>query len=327
MNSLTNKMVVIFFLLLVATQDMAEADKIVIADSTSIYTAPVYVAKAKGFWIDLGLDVDLKLVRGVRPILTLLKNREADLSIVSGSSVARGDLSDSEYVILATIMSSTRDMQIISSKERGVSSVSDLKGKKIGLSKNLVSRMFLKKTLEKYGMSFNDVLLVSVEPQEMILGLNEGRIDAYVIWGPHFFMVKRMLGKNAVRMVEDDIYTLTFNLVAGKWFVKKFPEETKKIIEGLKKAVLYMETESVASIQIVADATKIESDLVTSVWPDYRFKVELNESLLKSLDLEAGWIERSSGGRAKSERPDFNRMIYPEPLKAVAPDSVTIMRR
>ncbi|QSI76615.1 sulfonate ABC transporter substrate-binding protein [Niveibacterium microcysteis] len=69
-------------------------------------------------------------------------------------------------------------------KASPICSVTDLKGKKIGLNKGSNVHYLLVKLLEKHGLKYSDVQPVFLPPADARAAFERGAIDAWVIWEP-----------------------------------------------------------------------------------------------------------------------------------------------
>jgi NitT/TauT family transport system substrate-binding protein len=85
-------------------------------------------------------------------------------------------------MILINDYSNVNDMVI---GKPGITSIEQLKGKKIGVEIGFVSHLLLLNALEKNSMSETDVELVNVPTNETPQVLASGDVDAIVAWQPN----------------------------------------------------------------------------------------------------------------------------------------------
>jgi sulfonate transport system substrate-binding protein len=69
-------------------------------------------------------------------------------------------------------------------KDSPITSVADLKGKKIALNKGSNVHYLLVKALEKAGVAYGDVETVFLPPADARAAFEQGAVDAWVIWDP-----------------------------------------------------------------------------------------------------------------------------------------------
>jgi sulfonate transport system substrate-binding protein len=69
----------------------------------------------------------------------------------------------------------------------------------------------------------------------------------------------------------------------------------------------------------------VDASYVESIWPDNRFGLSLDLSMIASMEDEARWI--ISNNLTTSEQvPDFNVYIYEDALSQIEPEAVNIIR-
>ena len=77
--------------------------------------------------------------------------------------------------------------------QAGISSVADLKGKKIGIPEGTSGDMITQLALEKAGMSYADVEKVVMDPPTIVSAFSAKQIDAAGIWYPMISNIKQQV--------------------------------------------------------------------------------------------------------------------------------------
>ena len=72
-------------------------------------------------------------------------------------------------------------------------------------------------------------------------------------------------------------------------------------------------------------AMKLDAGTFDAVGPDYHFALELNQNLLSTLEDQARWAIQNRL-TTQTAMPNFLHIIKIDPLMAVNPDAVTIVR-
>jgi NitT/TauT family transport system substrate-binding protein len=93
-------------------------------------------------------------------------------------------------------------------------------------------------------------------------------------------------------------------LIKSEGFVKKHPERAQRI---------------------VSTKTGIKESEIADLWPNLRFEISLEQSLLITLENEARWAIRNKMTDRKKV-PNYLNFIYLDALQAVKPQGVTIIR-
>jgi sulfonate transport system substrate-binding protein len=82
---------------------------------------------------------------------------------------------------------------IIVPKGSAITTVADLKGKKIAFNKGSNVQYFLVKLLEKYGLKYGDVQAIYLPPPDARAAFQKGSVDAWVIWDPFLASAQKTL--------------------------------------------------------------------------------------------------------------------------------------
>jgi sulfonate transport system substrate-binding protein len=82
---------------------------------------------------------------------------------------------------------------IIVPKGSAITTVADLKGKKIAFNKGSNVQYFLVKLLEKHGLKYGDVQAIYLPPPDARAAFQKGAVDAWVIWDPFLASAQKTL--------------------------------------------------------------------------------------------------------------------------------------
>ncbi|MEG3753197.1 ABC transporter substrate-binding protein [Psychromonas arctica] len=139
------------------------------------------VAIEKDWFKEEGVDVEFEWFDYVASMDAFAAGKLDAVGMTNGDALVIGSSGAKGIIILATDYSFGNDMIIA---KPGISSVKELKGKKIGVEVGYVSHLMLLDALEKAGMSESDVELINVPTNETPQVLASGDVDAIVAWQP-----------------------------------------------------------------------------------------------------------------------------------------------
>lgn len=105
-----------------------------------------------------------------------------------------------DFVYSAYELPTPRAEGVVVAKPSPIRSVSDLKGKKIGLNRGSDVHWFLVALLEKHGLGVRDVQTVWLAPADARAALQSGSIDAWAIWDPFLAAVE---AQDGARLIAD----------------------------------------------------------------------------------------------------------------------------
>ncbi|MBX2997639.1 MAG: ABC transporter substrate-binding protein [Caldilineaceae bacterium] len=154
--------------------------------------APVYVADAKGYFAEEGIDVELMPVQGGSDNVVQLGAGNFD---VAGGGISAGmwNAADRgiEFEIVAPLHAERPPLTtpLVVSKARfesgEITSVADLAGKRVAVNAaGAATEYWLEKALEQGGLTLDDIELVAVGFREVGAALESGTLDAGMLGEP-----------------------------------------------------------------------------------------------------------------------------------------------
>ena len=189
-------------------------------------------------------SVDLGAVGDTPPIFAQAAN--ANIVYVAGSPITNGQ------GILVPANSSIR-------------TIVDLKGRRIGFAKGTSAHNVLIATLEKAGLSYEDITPVYLSPPDAGPAFANGSIEAWAIWDPYFAIgEKRQNGRiliNAYEVAKNNSFYL-----ANRDFANTHVRETRDVIDGLAEAARWAEAHraDVASALAAVTGVPLEVQVVAA---------------------------------------------------------------
>jgi NitT/TauT family transport system substrate-binding protein len=295
-------------------------EKLTIAVSPTLMSAPIYVALDRGYFRQEGLDVSLESFASGKECLKIVLDGKADLATVSDTPIVLTVMAGQTCAVIATIAQSEKNSALVARKDRGISQPADLRGKTIGVTPATSADFFLDNFFVFHGIPKKAATIVPLKPEEMQPALTSGRVDAVATWEPTVTRIQRELGANTQTYYATGIYRNTWNMVASADWVRKRPETVKKLLRALIKAEQYVVEKPAEVQQIVASHLRVEKEMVASGWNDYYFKVMLDQALFVNLESQARWAIQNKLVPATTV-PNFTGTLYVDGLKAVRPDA------
>jgi NitT/TauT family transport system substrate-binding protein len=225
--------------LLIATRSFSqERRKIRISNATLSYSAlPLVAAREWKLFQEQGLDVEVILMRSAAAAAALVSG---DLDYQSGIGPASISATLSGVDSRALWSSTNRITYWLMAKSE-VKNVSELRGKKIGVSGlGGTSHVALNLALDKRGIGAKDYVAVSVPGGNLVQSLDSGFVDAAALNPPTMFFAQRR-GFHRVLDIGSLVEMASGGLTAMTRTIRSRPDEVKRIIRALqlgKKAML-----------------------------------------------------------------------------------------
>jgi NitT/TauT family transport system substrate-binding protein len=201
---------------------------------------PMYVAQQEGFFEKHGVIVELLPVATPpeRDQLILAGQADGMINEISGTLYFNQDQVQVQIVRFARAATSvTHLFSILASKQSGITSVEDLKGRAIGISDGTIIAYLTDRMLAKENFAPEDIVTTSIPSliDRMTL-LNTGQLDAATLPEP---LTSLALHQGAVLLLDDSKYpeysssTITFR----KDVLDNRPDDVRAFLAAIEDAV------------------------------------------------------------------------------------------
>jgi putative hydroxymethylpyrimidine transport system substrate-binding protein len=140
--------------------------------------APLFVAREKGYFREVGLDVDLVAPADPNDPPKLVAAGKADLAISYQPQLQMQAAEGLPLTRIGTLISTPLNTVVVLA-DGPINSIKDLKGRKVGFSVGGLEDALLGAMLEKHGLKLSDVSLVNVN-FSLSPALLSGQVDAVV---------------------------------------------------------------------------------------------------------------------------------------------------
>jgi sulfonate transport system substrate-binding protein len=300
-----------------------QREKLTLAVTPWPASAPIYVAYENGYFEDEAIDLTLQSYSSGHLGLAAMLSGKTDLATAGETPIAIAAVDGKPIVVIATSCEIDRAIRIIGRKDKGISAPQDLKGKRIGVVSGTTADFFLHIYLTTSYIDLQEVQVVNLEADKLVDALLEGHVDAVSTWWPYTLVLLDNLGANGLALQDPDIYTMTWDMVATEDFVRRDPECIRRFLRAMIRADRFIAEQPAQARVICLRYIGTYSPLFEKEWTEYRFTLELDQSLILNMEDQARWMFDIQG--AEDQRPpNFMDFIYAEGLKSVRPESVRI---
>ncbi|HYG67588.1 MAG TPA: ABC transporter substrate-binding protein, partial [Anaeromyxobacteraceae bacterium] len=244
-----------------------------------------------------------------RDALVLLRDRRADVAVAYEIPVLRAAFEDPRLRVLSELHRSAENTRVVARRDRGVSSVEDLRGRRVGAAAGTNAEFFLDALLRFGGLREADVERVNREPPAAVDALLAGQLDAAALSDPFAHHAEVALGARAV-VLKTDLYLETSLLVTRDDVVA----ERRPALEALARALACAERRARERPDEVLAAMRArfpaEGDLARQL-ARVRWRIGLDHVLLDLLRREREWLDRRG---TAGMPPDLARLVEPAVL-------------
>lgn len=300
----------------------APLEKMTLAVPTHLAATPAYIAFSKDFFRENGLEVTLQKHSAGKFCLDAVLEGKADMAVMADFPFMNAVMNGREVGIVATIATTEGHLGIAARKDRGISGPEDLRGKRIGVTFGTNQVYFLHMFLASRGIGNEEIKTVNLRPEQMADALKKDEVDAVCTQRQILKKAQKELG-DRVELFSSRLYLETYNMAGTKDFVKKRPETMKRLLRALLKAEEFIRKKPEESKEIMSMGIDIDKSAISEMWSSYRFDITLNHYLLNILEAQSRWLIKSRLTDRKKV-PNYLDNVYPEELKAVRPEAVSL---
>lgn len=218
------------------------------------------IAIEKEWFKEEGVDVQFEWFDYVASMDAFAAGKLDAVSMTNGDALVTGATGAKSVMILMNDYSNGNDMVI---GGPGVTSVKDLKGKKIGVEIGFVSHLLLLNALEKNGMTEADVELINVPTNETPQVLASGEVDAIVAWQPSSGQALKLVpGSRAIYTSADEPGLIYDLLSVSPESLAARRDDWKKVIKVWYRAVDYLKDPATMDDAVKIMAARVGLDPV-----------------------------------------------------------------
>lgn len=230
-----------------------------------------------------------------------------------------------DSVSIITSISQSYVIDLIGLTNKGITTVANLRGKRIGLALSTITEFYLGQFLELNGMSINDVTLVNVPVTQDIAALTSGSVDAVVTRNPWESQINEQFpGGTSTWSLQSGQAAFSVLTCRNDW-IQQNPELIERFLKSLAQAEAFITGHPTQAKEILRQTYNYDSTYVNTIWTEYQFSLTLNESLIAAMEDEARWTI-SNNLTTATQVPNFLKYIYTYGLETVEPNSVNIIK-
>ncbi len=303
-------------------------ERIVIGDAQQVSFGLLYVALAKGYFRDEGLDVVLAPYPSGRDALKAAIAGKVDLATSYETPIVLQAIDGQDLAVLTSLHEATHNTALVARKNSGIESIEDLRGKRVGVTPKSTSHFLATSMIRSAGLGLRKVKFVSLEPGDMLRALKSETVDAVVTWNPHLIRIQNTLPPSQIKVFYSDDYVEMSMLVGLRSRVVAKGAPFTKLLRALFRAeqLEYDNPEEVVSIITRELGNQFgTAKEISVVSKSLRRGLKLNNVLLAIMQQEAEWYEA-----LESSHPplvDISHVLYPSLLEKVSYEAVTLSEK
>jgi len=297
---------------------------ITIDPGKGVQSTLLLVAKDQGYFVQRGLNVTFIQSPAVTVAMQNLLNRKHDFGYVNEYALSEPLLYNKKLRVIGTLSQSDTN-SVVGREDRGIIQISDLEGKKIGVTKSSNGEYFMDRFFILNGLSLRNTTVIYLPPAELVNAIVRGDIDAAFAPEPYVYQMQQQMGGNAVVWPVNLGQHAHFSLVCDEITLQEHPEIVEGVLASVLQAETYVSSHPEETKKIAQKQTNFDDQYMEQDWQKHDFSVGLSQSLIRSMEDETQWRIRNNLTNA-TDVPDFSEYIAPDTLYRLKPASVTIIR-
>ena len=280
---------------------------------------PIWWAQEHGLFKKYGLDYSDTLVSAGLVGLQSIGAGRNDASIQSDPPTCINIAKGIDAEIIAVVAKGNKSMALVAGKQYQGKTVHDLVGKKVLWMKGTGGEIGFVKYLEARGLKLSDFQQVNLPPSEAVPTLFSGGADAMWYWEPWPRKAMSLKGADFSVLARSNRaeYDLNMMLSVRRAFANENPETVKTFLRVLIEAAKQLNADPKAAAELYARKLHTSIEDARNALGDYPIDINLSGTFLKELKSICD-LEGKLG--AADKMPDWNKIVDPTFLRAVAPD-------
>ena len=230
----------------------------------------MFMAYQEGLFKKNGLDVEFIHIpsssRGIQAILA----GEINFSFMDGSNTAQANLKGAN---LALILGGTNRMVFSLMAKPEIKSVSDLRGKKIGITRvGSSTHTAALYALGQAGLKPSDYqILPLMEVPNIFTALVAGQIDAGIVSPPTNSRARKAGFKELVNLAKDGPEYVSVAVGASRSYIKANEDIVRRVVRSYAEGLRVFKSDKAASLKMIQNQLKVkEKDIQEDTYDQFR---------------------------------------------------------
>jgi len=182
--------------------------------------------------------------------------------------------------------------RIVGKRSAGISTLADLKGKRVVVPRNTSAHYYLIAMLRTVGLQESDVTLVAAPATEMAAALVRGDADAISMWEPESENAAKALGPDAVIFQNNRVYREFFSVYSTTDVLadRRRRMELVEFVRALRVSTGRLKDNPRQFFPLISRITNHPEAQVAAGWEHHAFPFDVPADLLDVITEEEKWV-------------------------------------
>jgi len=286
-------------------------------------STPLFVAEELGFFAQNGLNVTIPSYAMGEQAIAAAEAGELDVAMTTEYPLVVAAFGNRSVSAIACI-DKAQTASVIGRRDRGIATVADLRGKRVGVTRRTTAEFYLGRVLDLNGMNIRDVTVVDVPRPQNVEAVVNGSVDAVVTATREVVPITARLGGDATVFSAQSDQPAYVLLVCDRAWITAHTRETDQLLKALAMANEYILANPADARAIAGRRANLSEETMAALWPNHRFGLSLDRSLPIAMTDEARWVIANCLTNATTV-PNLRDYIDTTALARVDPYAVTIL--
>lgn len=214
---------------------------------------------------------------------------ELDVAILGIVPAAIGRAAGQDTRIIALGSTAPKSHALVARKDLNLSSVTELKGKRVATTYGSTVYELLYRILEEAGMTVRDIELINMQPPDMNISLRNKTIDAAVVWDP---LLPRLRVDGVVDELRDGtgINDNINVIIARGAYLEDEPDAVAAMLRGIARANQEIGTASDEAAAMFATTFDLPKEVSKNALENYHYSLRVSELVKEQIKTSMGFL-------------------------------------
>jgi len=285
-------------------------------------SALIYIAADRRLFAANGINVTIKNCTTALTAINAMKNGEVDISVSSEYPIVT-EVYNKENISVIGCIDKHDTVYIIGRKDHGIETVSDLKGKRIGVPRGTIGEFYTGRFLDLNGIGLQDAVIEDVQQSRSMDAIANGSIDAILVRQAYDCQVKEFPESNYVVWPAQNGQASFMVMTCRDDWAGSHREPINRLLTSLAQAEEFVINHPAEAKSIVKVRLNYSIDYTDTIWKQNQYSLTLDQSLVLAMEDEGRWMI-ANNLTAEKKIPDYRDYFYTKGLTEVKPEAVNI---
>lgn len=233
-----------------------------------------------------GITIEVVPFESPADCMTAVATKSVDFGTFGIAAATLGATNGLPIVVVASM--SNRGMAVIAKKGSGITSIKDLKGKRVGILPGSTQEVFIRERMRMEGLTIKDITQIRVSFSEMHAALARGDIDAYVGAEPGpGVSLSTGIGTLVEYPYSTEMGSMNMIIATHRDMVEQKPETVQILIDIHRKASEFVSKNPDAVIAMAALKLGQKKDALDISLPNVEYKWRFGPEEIKQANSYA----------------------------------------